>query len=97
MVYRESTEILKVTFKVKEEIQSATGSISITKADGYCPDGAVIEAQFSSKTITIGTVVEPDKTELIAAIDYAENIYDSAVVGWRSVSQAAKNALKVRY
>ncbi|MDI9539160.1 MAG: glycoside hydrolase family 9 protein [Bacteroidota bacterium] len=94
----ESTEILKVTFKVKEEIQSATGSISITKADlGTAPDGAVIEAQLSSKTITIGTVVEPDKTELIAAIDYAENIYDSAVVGSQpgQYPQAAKDAFRV--
>jgi hypothetical protein len=42
-------------------------------------------------------VVEPDKTELIAAIDYAENIYDSAVVGSQpgQYPQAAKDAFRV--
>jgi hypothetical protein len=94
----ESTEILKVTFKVKDEVPDTTGRISITKANlGTAPDGLVVEAQLSSKTITIGTVVIPDKTELIAAIEYAENIYANAVVGTQpgQYPPAAKAAFRV--
>jgi len=94
----ESTEILKLTFKVKDGIKDTSGNIAITRASlGTAPEGTVVEAQLSSKTIIVGTVVIPDKTELIAAINNAENIYANAVTGTQpgQYPPAAKEAFRI--
>lgn len=78
----DSSHILNLTFKVKDGVTDTTGNIAITKAQlGTAPEGTVIEAALSSKTITVGTVTGVDKAQLIAAINNAETIYSSAIVG----------------
>jgi hypothetical protein len=45
------------------------------------PEGTVIEAGLSSKTIAVGAVITVNKAELGAAIEAAQSKYNSAVVG----------------
>ena len=78
----ESSQILNLSFKVKDEVQSATAGIAVTRARlGTAPEGTVIEAALSNMTIAIGTIPEVDRTQLAAAISSAEAIYADAVVG----------------
>lgn len=71
--------ILKVTFKVKEAAATTSGIIAVSSAKlGIAPEGIVIEAGVSSKTITVGPV---DKSVLSNTIVTAKALYDSAVVG----------------
>lgn len=92
-----STQALHLTFKAKAGVQNATGTIAITKAElGVAPEGTVIQAALSSKSIAIGSIpVVVDKTSLIAAITNAQGLYDAAVVGTKpgEYSQAAKDAI----
>ena len=93
----ESSELMNLTFKAKAGVQNTTVSIAVTKANlGTAPEGTVIEAELSSKTITIGVVTEVDKDQLIAAINSAEALYASAEVGSQpgQYPQSAKNAFR---
>ena len=88
---------MNLTFKAKAGVQNTTVSIAVTKANlGTAPEGTVIEAELSSKTITIGVVTEVDKDQLIAAINSAEALYASAEVGSQpgQYPQSAKNAFR---
>lgn len=89
--------IFNLIFKVKDGIDNAAGNIAITSAKlGVAPEGTVIEAAIDSKSIV---VYEPsqtvDKTALIAAINNAQNLYNSAVVGTEpgQYPQESKDAL----
>ncbi len=93
----ESSPILNLGFKAKDEVQDTAGSIAVTRARlGNAPEGTVIEAALSNMTIAIGTVPEVDKTQLIAAISSAETIYDNATVGTQpgQYPQAAKDTFR---
>ena len=90
-------DLINLIFKVKDEIGNATGTIAIIEAKlGVAPEGTVIEAAADSKNIEIR---EPgpgvDKTALTAAINNAQNLYDTAVVGTEpgQYPQEAKDAL----
>lgn len=92
-----NTQVLNVTFKVKAGVQNISGTIAATQAKlGVAPSGTVISAALDTKSIAVGTS-EPDinKAALIAAIDDAQNLYDTAVVGDEpgQYPQAAKDAL----
>lgn len=78
----ESTHILDVGFRVKSGVNGVSGTISIIKAElGVMPGGRVVEAELSSKTITVEAAGTVDKTALGAAIAAAQSVYDNAVVG----------------
>jgi hypothetical protein len=73
------------------------GNIAVIKADlGVAPEGTVIAAGVSSKTISVGSTETVDKSLLSAAITSAEAIYTGAVVGDKpgQYPQAAKDALR---
>jgi hypothetical protein len=92
-----STPALRLNFKVKDGVQNTTGSISVADAKlGIPPEGTVVQALTSSKTIAIGIIeVIIDKAALISAIAEAEALFDAAVVGTLpgQYPQAAKEAL----
>jgi beta-xylosidase len=92
-----STPILKVNFKVKAGVWNTTGTIAVSEAKlGAGPDGTVIQAGLSTKSIAVGNVeVVIDKTALNAAILAAQTLYDDAAVGNQAgqYPQAAKDAL----
>nr|WP_245855759.1 cohesin domain-containing protein [Paenibacillus rigui] len=94
-----STPVLNLTFKVKAGVQNTTGTIATTQAKlGVAPEGTVIQAELSSKSIAIGKIeVVVDKTALTTAITNAQGLYDAAVVGTLpgQYPQAAKDALGV--
>ncbi len=94
-----STPVLNVTFKVKAGVQNTTGTIAATQAKlGVAPEGTVIQAALSSKSIAIGKIdVVVDKTALTTAITNAQSLYDAAVVGTLpgQYPQAAKDALGI--
>jgi hypothetical protein len=93
----ESTSILKLTFQVKSGVQNTSGIIAVTKAElGIAPEGTVITAGVSSKTISVGSTEIVDKSVLAAVITSAEAIYAGAVVGDQpgQYPQAAKDALR---
>ncbi len=93
----ESTPILKVTFKVKNGVENTSGMIAVTKAElGIGPEGTVITAGVSSKTISVGGTEIVDKSALTAAITSAQAIYAGAVVGDQpgQYPQAAKDAFR---
>ncbi len=93
----QSTPVLKVTFQVKSGVQNTSGTIAVTKADlGIAPEGTVIPASVSSKTIRVGVTEIVDKSVLSAAITSAEAIYVGAVVGGQpgQYPYAAKDALR---
>ena len=76
----DSTPILDVSFKVKEGIVNVSSDISVSTAKlGVMPEGTVVEADLTSKTIDVVIVV--DKSALGAAISAAQSLYDNAVVG----------------
>jgi len=89
--------IFNLVFKVKDGIGNTEGNIAITSAKlGFAPEGTVIEAGVDSKSIAVYMPVPGvDKTALIAAIDNAQSLYDSAVVGTEpgQYPQEAKDAL----
>lgn len=94
----ESTPVLKVTFQVKSGVQNTSGNIAVTKSElGIAPEGTVITASASSKTIRVGGTEIVDKSVLSAAITSAEAIYAGAVVGDQpgQYPQAAKDALRI--
>ncbi len=93
-----STPILHAVFKVKSGVQNTTGTIAVAKAElGIAPEGSVISATPSSKSISVGSMdVIVDKSALNEAIVHAESIHDAAVVGTLpgQYPLAAKEALK---
>lgn len=77
-----SIPILNVSFMVKNGISNLSSTISIIQAKlGIMPEGTVLEAGLSSKTITVGTISTVNKDALRSAIGLAQGKYDSAVVG----------------
>lgn len=93
----ESTSILNVTFRVKSGIQNTSGIIAVTKAElGIPPEGTVITAGVSSKTITVGSSETVDKSVLSAAVTSAEAIFVGAVAGDQpgQYPPAAKDAFR---
>ncbi|CAN7631882.1 cohesin domain-containing protein [Paenibacillus sp. LjRoot153] len=91
-----STPILNLTFKVKSGVHDTTGTIAVTQAKLADPDGIVVQAALSSKSILISSIeVVVDKNTLITAITNAQSLYDSAIVGTQSgqYPQSAKDAL----
>ena len=94
----ESTPVLRLTFQAKSGVQNTSGNIAVTKAElGIAPEGTVINASVSSKTISIGSTETVDKSILSAIISSAEEIYAGAVVGDQpgQYPQAAKDALRI--
>ncbi|RUS43813.1 carbohydrate-binding protein [Cohnella sp. AR92] len=92
----DSTPVLNLTFKAKAGVQNTSGTIAVTESKlGVAPEGTVIDAALSSKSISVGSN-EPvvDKSALTAAIAAAQELYDSAVVGSAAgqYPQAAKDA-----
>jgi len=90
-------EVMQLIFKVKDNVDDTTGNIAITSTKlGVAPEGTVIEAVTDSKNILIRKS-EPvvDKSALTAVINYAQTLYDSAVVGTEpgQYPQEAKDAL----
>ncbi|MCY9659880.1 cohesin domain-containing protein [Paenibacillus chondroitinus] len=93
-----STPILNLTFKVKSGVHDTTGVIAVTQANLADPNGTVVQAALSSKSISIGSVeIVVDKSALTTAITNAQSVFDSAVVGTQpgQYSQGAKDALGV--
>lgn len=93
----ESTPVLILTFQAKSGIQNTSGIISVTKAElGIPPEGTVIPAGVSSKTVTVGSTEIVDKSALSAAVTSAEAIYVGAAVGDQpgQYPQAAKDAFR---
>jgi hypothetical protein len=91
-----STPVLNLTFKVKDGVENTTGTIAAAQAKlGVAPEGTVITAALSSKSIAIDIMeVVIDKTALLTAISNAQSLYDSSVVGTLpgQYPQAAKDA-----
>ena len=91
-----STPILNLTFNVKPGVQNTSGTIATTLVKlGLAPEGTVLEAALSSKTVAVGSKeVVVDRTALTAAITNAQSLYDAAVVGTMpgQYPQAAKDA-----
>lgn len=106
-VAQNNTPIINVHFKVKNGVNNTSSTISVTSAElGIMPEGTVVEAGLSSKTITVGTVSQVSKDALRAAIETAESKYNSAVTGvdngcyWQAdkdLFQAAITAAKAVY
>jgi hypothetical protein len=93
----ERTPILKASFKVKSGVDNVVGIIEVRKALlGTAPEGNIISADLTVKTITIGNPAPIYKTELTMAIDSAKALHEAAVVGDRpgQYPQAAKDALQ---
>ncbi|MFC4965972.1 family 43 glycosylhydrolase [Paenibacillus sp. GCM10023248] len=91
-----STPIMNLAFKVKSGVHDTSGTIAVTQAKLAGPDGTVVQAAISSKSISIGSVeVVVDKTALTAAISNAQSLFDTAVVGTQpgQYPQSAKDAL----
>ena len=66
--------------RIKEGIVNVSSDISVSTAKlGVMPEGTVVEADLTSKTIDVVIVV--DKSALGAAISAAQSLYDNAVVG----------------
>ncbi len=94
----ESTPVLILTFQAKSGIQNTSGIIAVTKAElGIPPEGTVIPAGVSSKTVAVGSTEIVDKSVLSAAITSAEAIYVGAVTGDQpgQYPQAAKDAFRI--
>lgn len=91
-----NSPILNLTFHVKQGVQNTSGTIATTKVNlGLAPEGTVLEAALSSKTIAVGSKeVMVDRTALTAAITNAQSLYDAAVVGTMpgQYPKAAKDA-----
>ncbi len=78
----DSAPLMNVSFKVKSGVQDTSSDISVTKAKlGVMPDGTVIQANLTSKTISVGTAVIVDKSKLQAAITAAQAQYNDAPEG----------------
>ncbi len=78
----DSTPILDVSFKVKDGVNDAQSTISITKAKlGIMPEGTVVEPVLTSKTVTVGEATTVDKSVLEAAINAAQAQYNNAPEG----------------
>ncbi len=77
------TPVLQLNFKVKAGVQNTSGTIAVTGAKlGTAPEGTVLEAAASSKSVTVGSVdVIVDKAALTSAISEAGTLYGAAVVG----------------
>jgi len=93
----ESSRIFNLIFKVRDGVENASGNIAITSANlGLAPEGTVLVAAVDNKTIAVYTHVPVvDKTALVAAINNAQTLYNSTVVGTEpgQYPQAAKDAL----
>lgn len=77
-----SIPIVNVSFKVKDGVNDISSTISIVFAEfGLIPNGTVVEAELSSKTIRVGAVSTVDKDALGSAIEEAQSKYSNAVVG----------------
>jgi len=97
-----SVTVANIGFKVKAGVKNTSSTIAVTSAElGIGPDGGLIEAGLTSKTIIIededgGTV---DKSGLQSAINDAEKLFDNAVVGvengcyWQADKDAFKAAI----
>jgi hypothetical protein len=97
-----SVTIGNIGFKVKAGVKNTSSTISVTNAElGIGPDGELMEAGLTSKTIIIedegGSTV--DKSGLQNAINDAEELFDNAVVGiengcyWEADKHAFKAAI----
>ena len=74
--------LLDVGFRVKSGVQSVSSDISVVDAKlGIMPEGTVIQAGKNSMTVTVGATAVVNKDDLRTAIDEAQSLYDSAVVG----------------
>ncbi|MCY9659882.1 Ig-like domain-containing protein [Paenibacillus chondroitinus] len=89
------TPVLNTIFKVKTGVLNTSGTIAVTQAKlGVAPQGTVVEAALSSKSISISnSEVVVDKAALIAAITNAQNLYETAAIGTQpgQYPQAAKD------
>jgi len=92
--------VLNVSLKVKSGVESTSSTISVSKATlGIMPEGKVLQADLSSKTIAVGFIPGVDKSALRFALEAAESLYDSAVVGiengcyWQADKDAFKAAI----
>ncbi|WP_422448717.1 NPCBM/NEW2 domain-containing protein [Thermoanaerobacterium sp. DL9XJH110] len=91
--------LFNITFKAKDVGDTATGTVKITKAElGTAPEGGVIEAATSGKTIQV-TPQPPivDRTQLAAKIEYAENLNeeDYTPESWAKLQEALGKAKTV--
>ena len=89
--------LLNVKFKVKSGAADIESAISITKAElGIMPEGMVVQPLLASKTIAVKAALTVDKSKLQDAIEAAQALYDSAVVGTGDgcYSQADKNVFR---
>ncbi len=78
----DSAPILDVSFKVKDGVNDASSTISVTKAKlGVMPEGTVVQPVLTSKTISVGTTPIVDKSALQEAITEAQALYDNAPEG----------------
>lgn len=77
-----TTPILNISFKVKGGVHDTSSTISIIKAFlGVMPEGSIIQPDLGSITITVGKISTVDKSGLLAAINAAQSLHDSAEVG----------------
>jgi regulation of enolase protein 1 (concanavalin A-like superfamily) len=74
--------LLNISFRAKSGVSSVTSNISVTDAKlGIMPEGTEVLAGQASKAITVRATASANKDALRAAIDEAQSLYDSAVVG----------------
>jgi len=93
----DSTPILNVSFKVKSGVTNTSSAVSLVEAKlGVMPEGAIIQPSLGSITISVEGISTVDKSALRAAINEAEELYNSAVVGVENGNywQADKDAFK---
>ncbi len=77
-----SSPIANVSFRVKSGVNNTTSTISVKSAIlGVMPNGKVIDAGLSSKSITVTAISAVNKTALGSALETARSKYDNAVVG----------------
>ena len=77
-----SSPIANVSFRVKSGVSNTTSTISVKSAIlGVMPNGKVIDAGLSSKSITVTAISAVNKTALGSALETARSKYDNAVVG----------------
>ena len=89
--------LLDVGFKAKSGVQTVSSDISVTEAKlGLMPEGTVVLAGLSSKTITVGETAIVTKDALKAAIDEAQSVHDSAVVGTETGSYLKSDKDKLK-
>jgi len=75
-----NVQILNTKFKVKSGVQGVSSTISVVRGKlGIMPGGVTIDADLGS--ININVLAPADKAELLAAIQAAQALYESAPEG----------------